>query len=324
MSVMAVLLAAGMVTVATPSYAATPEQAQILSDTNKARASSGLPALIANPQLDAVATAWAKQLEKNGTLSHNPNFSSQYPAGWTMAGENVAQGFPASSVVAGWMNSPGHRANILNSYTEIGIGFVEAGGKRFAVQNFGTYKNSSKALSSAQPTVTGTAALGNTLTARANQWAPTPVTLSYQWKRDGVAISGVGATTYKIASADIGKKITVTVSGKKTGYTTQSRTSPATTAVTAKYFAAKAPVVTGTVQAGKTLTAAVGNWVPSPDTYKYVWKRSGVVISGATAKSYLLTGSDVGKKLTVTVSGTRSGYKQLTLTSAASVAVRSR
>jgi uncharacterized protein YkwD len=58
----------------------------------------------------------------NGTLQH-----SAYPGGtW---GENIAQGYgSAQSVVAAWMASPGHRANILNpAYHYMGLGYVAAG-----------------------------------------------------------------------------------------------------------------------------------------------------------------------------------------------------
>ena len=53
---------------------------------------------------------------------------------YTAAGENIAAGQPdPKSVVTSWMNSPGHRANILSkSYTEIGVGFASGG-------TYGTY-----------------------------------------------------------------------------------------------------------------------------------------------------------------------------------------
>lgn len=52
--------------------------------------------------------------------------------------ENVASGQQPNQVVAAWMNSPGHRANILNPrYTEIGVGFArDASGRSYFTQNF--------------------------------------------------------------------------------------------------------------------------------------------------------------------------------------------
>src|SRR5919109_1185606 len=61
--------------------------------------------------------------------------------GWSAIGENIAAGYPTpEAVVAGWMSSPGHRANILSpNFTEIGIGLAQ-GGKygSYWTQDFGT------------------------------------------------------------------------------------------------------------------------------------------------------------------------------------------
>jgi hypothetical protein len=86
-------------------------------------------------------------------------------------------------------------------------------------------------LTGATPTITGTTKVGSTLTARAGTWAPAPVTLSHQWLRNGVVISGATATTYKLTATDKGKRITVRVTGTKAGYTTLSQTSTATAAI---------------------------------------------------------------------------------------------
>lgn len=110
---------------------------------DQARWDAGLNGLNRNAQMDAVALGWARQLAANGTLSHNPDYASQIPAGWTGAAENVAQGYPtAQAVHDGWMNSAGHRANILGGYTDIGIALIDAGGSTWAVEVFGAYPGS--------------------------------------------------------------------------------------------------------------------------------------------------------------------------------------
>ena len=136
-------------------------------------------------------------------------------------------------------------------------------------------------------------------------------------------ISGATAATYVLTSGDVGKTITVTVSGSKAGYTTAAKTSAATKAVTAPLAltAAPVPTVTGTTVSGQKLTAVPGTWGPAPVVLAYQWKRSGVNISGATAATYVLTSGDVGKTITVTVSGSRSGYTTAAKTSAATKAV---
>ncbi len=67
------------------------------------------------------------------------------------------------------------------------------------------------------PTISGQARVGKTLTATGGTWSVDGVTLAYQWNRDGAPISGATATTYKVAAADAGADLTVTVTASKAG-----------------------------------------------------------------------------------------------------------
>lgn len=79
----------------------------------------------------------------NGAMSHNPNYASEIPSGWSRAAENVARGFSTPTAVHNaWMNSDGHRKNILGDYTDIGIAFLTINGTTWAVENFGKYGES--------------------------------------------------------------------------------------------------------------------------------------------------------------------------------------
>jgi hypothetical protein len=132
------LAASAVVGVSTPATA-TPADS-LYSLVNQERAANGLPALVRNASIEAVAVNWANQMAASGTMQHNPNYSSQIPGGWTAAGENVAQGQPtAAQMNSDWMNSPGHRANILGDFTSIGIAFVTGNGTTWGVQNFAKY-----------------------------------------------------------------------------------------------------------------------------------------------------------------------------------------
>ncbi|CAQ02711.1 hypothetical protein CMS2636 [Clavibacter sepedonicus] len=75
------------------------------------------------------------------------------------------------------------------------------------------------------PTVSGVLKVGQTLTAKAGAWTPQPVTVTYQWKRNGVAIPGATATTYSLVAADKGATITVATTGAKAGYPSLVKTS---------------------------------------------------------------------------------------------------
>ncbi|WP_207555737.1 carboxypeptidase regulatory-like domain-containing protein [Intrasporangium flavum] len=163
------------------------------------------------------------------------------------------------------------------------------------------------ALTAPTPTVSGTKAVGYTLTAVPGTWGPAPVTLAYQWYRSGAAISGATAATYRLTTADQGRTMTVRVTGTKSGYLTVARTSAATSAVLGA-FTAPTPTISGTRRVAYTLSAVPGTWSPTPTTFTYQWYRSGVAISGATARTYKLTSLDKGKYVKVRVTGARSGY----------------
>ena len=90
------------------------------------------------------------------------------------------------------------------------------------------------ALRTAVPTITGTAAVGSTLTAKPGTWT-TGTTFAYQWKADGAAIDGATGPTYTIAPTLKGKKVTVMVTGSKSGYSSVSKTSAATAVVGASF-----------------------------------------------------------------------------------------
>ena len=116
---------------------------------NIERAQHSLPPLRVNPRLTEDAKLQAAQIAETGVLDHII-LSGPYPtpqlraeaAGyqWNVLGENLALGFTdASSAVAAWMQSPGHRANILaGGYKETGVVLVpDARGRLIFVQTFG-------------------------------------------------------------------------------------------------------------------------------------------------------------------------------------------
>lgn len=114
---------------------------QIRQSTNAFRAGQGLGPLKANAAMNAVAAAYAQKMHDTCTFEHNPNFSRQIPGGWTRAGENIAAGYAPGAVVQAWIDSPGHRANLLGNYTHIGIGYVTGTNcyRSYYVQVFAKY-----------------------------------------------------------------------------------------------------------------------------------------------------------------------------------------
>ena len=116
------------------------ERALILQQTNTLRAQNGLPPLRLNAALNDIAQDWSVRQAQASAMSHRPNFHLLYPAGWSRASENVAAGYSPTSVVNAWAGSPGHRANMLSSSTDIGIGIAASStGRLYYTQNFGRY-----------------------------------------------------------------------------------------------------------------------------------------------------------------------------------------
>lgn len=104
---------------------------------NAERASYGLPALSIRADLCQYARIKSQDMHDSGYFSHtSPNYGSpfdmmkSFDITYSHAGENIAMGYSTpEAVVSAWMNSEGHRANILSaSYTELGVGYVADGG----------------------------------------------------------------------------------------------------------------------------------------------------------------------------------------------------
>ncbi|MCM3734799.1 CAP domain-containing protein [Bacillus cytotoxicus] len=109
---------------------------KVVDLTNAERSKQGLPALKVDNVLSKVARVKSEDMQKNHYFDHtSPTYGSpfdmmkQFGISYKSAGENIAQGQRTpEEVVQAWMNSAGHRANILNSgYTHIGVGYVESG-----------------------------------------------------------------------------------------------------------------------------------------------------------------------------------------------------
>lgn len=103
---------------------------------NDIRSSKGLGALSLNEELSNVARIKSQDMKDNKYFSHNsPTYGSPFDMmksfgiKYKTAGENIAVGYPTpEAVVNGWMNSDGHRENILKaSFAEIGVGYVADG-----------------------------------------------------------------------------------------------------------------------------------------------------------------------------------------------------
>lgn len=126
-------------------FALSKEERAVLDRTNAERKAAGLPALAANEQLFDAARKHSANMARQSKLDHlldGTPADRVRAAGYVFRaiGENIAWNQPdAAEVLQSWMESPGHRANLLSrEYTETGIAVaVNARGERYWTQVFG-------------------------------------------------------------------------------------------------------------------------------------------------------------------------------------------
>ena len=179
------------------------------------------------------------------------------------------------------------------------------------------------------PTISGTAQVGETLTADTSGIADadglTNATYSYQWLADDAEIAGATGSTYTLADTDEGKAIKVQVSFTDGEGNEETLTSAATGAVAAAPTpnspATGAPTISGTAQVGEALTANTSGVADADGLsnvqYEHQWLADDADISGATNATYTPVAEDEGKAIKVQVSFTDDAGNDESVTSVA-------
>lgn len=116
------------------------DRAAVIQAINSSRAAARLAPLTENADLNNKADAWARTMRDQCRIWHS-RLSDGAPAGWQKLGENVGRGGSIQQVHVAYMNSPGHKRNILDpAFNQVGAGAVwgECNGHRmvFTVQVF--------------------------------------------------------------------------------------------------------------------------------------------------------------------------------------------
>src|SRR5919201_562126 len=169
-----------------------------------------------------------------------------------------------------------------------------------------------------EPTISGTPAVGATLTATTGSWSNNPTSFAYQWLRcppsggspdgsDCAAIGGATTQAYVVTSADVGSRlrVRVTASNASGSTTVASDASDVVAAVSQAPVNAAQPAIAGTPRVGSVVAATPGIWRNDPTAFAYQWRRcpaSGgkpdasdcAVIGGATSNVYTPVAADVG------------------------------
>lgn len=100
------------------------DRAAVIGAINHSRAQAGLPALRENGQLNHKASQWASKMRDQCRIWHS-HLADGAPSNWRKLGENVGRGGSIGAVHNAYMNSPGHRANVLDgAYNQVGTGAV--------------------------------------------------------------------------------------------------------------------------------------------------------------------------------------------------------
>ncbi len=119
---------------------------RLLSLANQERTSRGLAALAHSSRLTAIARDHSEDMARSGNLHHNDDLQSQVGS-YSKLAENVGAGTDADSIHEAFMDSSGHRANILSSTTQVGIGvMIDGDGYLWVTQIF--YKPAASSSSS--------------------------------------------------------------------------------------------------------------------------------------------------------------------------------
>jgi len=169
------------------------------------------------------------------------------------------------------------------------------------------------------PTISGTPAVGSTLTTSDGSWTGSGITLGYQWYTCPAggcnAISGATASTYTPTAADGGHSVLAVVTATNHfGSATASSQSVGVPVPVSAPSMVTAPSITGTPKSGLTLSTSTGTWNYGPTSYAYQWLRcnstGGSCATSPTqtgAATYALTLADVGSTIRVAVTASNAG-----------------
>jgi hypothetical protein len=191
-----------------------------------------------------------------------------------------------------------------------------AGKTASASYSWTIYAVSSSPANTSPPTISGTPAEGDTLTASAGRWTGYPApSFSYRWQRcdqNGTNcndVPGASTSSYTLQRADVANKIKAIVTGtNRSG--SSSASSPTTPTISGPPVTLLQPNISGTAMQGSTLRGSARGWsgYPAP-ALRYTWQRCNArggscsVIAGATARTYTATVGEVGSTLRFAVTG---------------------
>jgi hypothetical protein len=261
-----------------------------------------------NVTITGTARVGATLTGHSGTFSPTP---SQVTYHWTSNGNTV--GSLLSSTYTPVASDVGHIIHLVVVGIKAGYQTASDGSSNTAPVALGHLQHPAKQVIIGHPNV------GSDLTAATTGWQ-SGTSLSAQWFRNNKKISGQIYSTYHVLPADKGKKIDVRIIGVIAGYAPVTLKSHSTHKIGPTRLTAPATVnFTGVATYTHTLTAQPGSWGPGTVHFSYQWNLNGKKVHGATHSTFKLPASSADKNVTVTVTGHRTGWASVSVTSSSSL-----
>ncbi len=183
-----------------------------------------------------------------------------------------------------------------------------------------TYVAPQKLAAPTKVAVAGKVAVGSRVSITTTGVWPAGTARTYEWRNNsGTVLSR--SSTYVVSPTQYNRRLRVSVTGTLAGFAPATVTSAYTVQVALGTLVAPTPRISGIAQVGRTLTATAGTWT-SGTRLTYRWTANGSTISGATTRYYKPTRAVIGKQIRVVVTGTKTSYRTVAKTSAATTAVK--
>ena len=286
------------------------------------RAATGLPIISGTAQVDQTLTADTSGIADEDGLT-NVSYSYQ----WISGGSDIDGATGSSHTLT--TTQQGQTIQVRVSFTD-----DRNNAETLTSEATGAVAAADNRPATGLPTISGTAQVGETLTADTSGIADADglddAVFSYQWIAGGTDIQDATSSTYTLDADDVGKTIKVRVSFTDNADNEETLTSAATATVAAKPNTAPTglPIISGRVQVGETLMASTSGIADQDGldnaSFSYQWLADDSAITDATGSTYTLVPADRGKTIKVKVSFADDANNLETLTSAAMAAVAAR
>ncbi|NYE38149.1 alpha-tubulin suppressor-like RCC1 family protein [Nocardioides cavernae] len=269
---------------------------------------------------DGKVTAWGGDNTSNQAVVPASLATKTVVAVATGAGSDHTLAMTSDRQIVGWGTNANGARTIPTSLNGRPNTAIAAGGTH-------SLALTAAVIADQAPSISGTPAVGSTLSAEIGDYNVNPDTYGLQWLADGVEIPGAIHLDFTPTVAQLGRTITLSVTVTRNGHADAVDATLGVGPVTSGSFTTGPDAeITGTPVVDGTLTASpgaaqLGSTSPAAESFTYSWAADGTTISGATGRTLDLTPAMVGQTITVTVTAARDGYADATDTSAATVAV---